>query len=60
MQIELKVKDVIGQDEDKRHVFLVDNEEFKRCIMQHKGFSEINNRNIQITNNKKGYDRTRS
>ena len=38
MQIELKVKDVIGQDEDKRHVFLVDNEEFKRCIMQHEGF----------------------
>ena len=24
-------------------------------IHKHKGFSEINNRNIQITNNKKGY-----
>ena len=38
MEVHLKVKDVIGQDEDKRHVFLVDNEEFKRCIMQHEGF----------------------
>lgn len=24
-------------------------------IHKHRGFSEINNRNIQITNNKKGY-----
>lgn len=38
MEVHLKVKDVIGKDEDKRHVFLVDNEEFKRCIMQHEGF----------------------
>jgi hypothetical protein len=38
MEVHIKVKDVIGQDEDKRHVFLVDNEEFKRCIMQHEGF----------------------
>lgn len=38
MEVHLKVKDVIGQDEEKRHVFLVDNEEFKRCIMQHENF----------------------
>lgn len=38
MRIELKVKDVLEMTEEKRHVFLVDNEEFKRCIMQHEGF----------------------
>ena len=38
MEVHLKVKDVIGQDKDKRHVFFVDNEEFKRCIMQHQEF----------------------
>ena len=27
----------------------------KKTKHKHKGFSEINNRNIQITNNKKGY-----
>jgi len=38
MRIELKVKDVLEMTEEKRHVFLVDNEEFKRCIMQHQEF----------------------
>lgn len=38
MKIHLKINDVVGQDEKGRHVFLVDNEEFKRCIMQHEGF----------------------
>ena len=38
MRIELKVKDVEGMTDEKRHVFIVDNEEFKRCIMQHPEF----------------------
>lgn len=38
MKIHLKINDVVGQDEKGRHVFLVDNEEFKRCIMQHQEF----------------------
>lgn len=38
MRIELKIKDVLEMTEKKRHIFLVDNEEFKRCIMQHEGF----------------------
>ncbi len=38
MRIELKVKDVEGMTDEKRHIFLVDNEEFKRCIMQHPQF----------------------
>lgn len=38
MRIELKVKDVLEMTEQKRHVFLVDNEEFSRCIMQHENF----------------------
>lgn len=38
MRIELKVKDVEGMTDEKRHIFLVDNEEFKRCIMQHQEF----------------------
>ena len=38
MRIELKVKDVLEMTEEKRHVFLVDNEELKRCIMQHQEF----------------------
>ena len=38
MRIELKINDVLEMTEEKRHVFLVDNEEFKRCIMQHQEF----------------------
>ena len=38
MRIELRVKDVEGMTNEKRHVFFVDNEEFKRCIMQHHDF----------------------
>ena len=38
MKIELKIKDVLEMTEEKRHIFLVDNEEFKRCIMQHQEF----------------------
>lgn len=38
MEVHLKVKDVVGMDEDKRHVFLVDNEEFKKTILEHEGF----------------------
>lgn len=38
MRIELKVNDVIEMTEEKRHVFLVDNKELKRCIMQHQEF----------------------
>ena len=38
MKIELKIKDVECMTDEKRHVFLVDNEEFKRCIMQHQEF----------------------
>ena len=38
MEIHLKIKDVIGQDEQKRHVFIVDNEEFKNTILEHEGF----------------------
>ena len=38
MRIELKVNDVLEITEEKRHVFIVDNEELKRCIMQHEGF----------------------
>lgn len=38
MRIELKVNDVLEMTEEKRHVFLVDNEELKRCIMQHQEF----------------------
>lgn len=38
MRIELKVKEVVEMTDEKRHVFLVDNEEFKRCIMQHQEF----------------------
>lgn len=38
MEVHLKVKDVVGMDEYKRHVFLVDNEEFKKTILEHEGF----------------------
>ena len=38
MRIELKINDVLEMTEEKRHVFLVDNEEFKRCVMQHENF----------------------
>lgn len=38
MEVHLKVKDVIGQDEDNRHIFLVDNKEFKKTILEHEGF----------------------
>lgn len=38
MEIHLKIKDVIGQDEQKRHIILVDNEEFKNTILEHEGF----------------------
>ena len=38
MRIELKVNDVLEMTEEKRHVFLVDNKELKRCIMQHQEF----------------------
>ena len=38
MKIELKIKDVECMTDEKRHIFLVDNEEFKRCIMQHQEF----------------------
>lgn len=38
MEIHLKIKDVVGQDEEKRHVLLVDNEEFKKAILEHEGF----------------------
>ena len=38
MEVHLKVKDVVGMDENKRHVFLVDNEEFKKTILEHEGF----------------------
>ena len=38
MRIELKVKDVEGMTDEKRHIFLVDNEELKRCVMQHQNF----------------------
>lgn len=38
MKIELKIKDVECMTDEKRHVFLVDNEELKRCIMQHQEF----------------------
>ena len=38
MRIELKVNDVLEMTEEKQHVFLVDNEELKRCIMKHQEF----------------------
>lgn len=38
MKIELRIKDVEGMTDEKRHIMLVDNEEFKRCIMQHEDF----------------------
>ena len=38
MEIHIKIKDVVGQDEEKRHVLLVDNEEFKKTILEHEGF----------------------
>lgn len=38
MEVHLKIKDVIGQDEQKRHIILVDNCEFKNSILEHEGF----------------------
>lgn len=36
MEIHLKIKDVVGQDEKGRHIFLVNNEDLRDCILEHK------------------------
>ena len=36
MEIHLKIKDVVGQDEKGRHIFLVNNEDLRDCILERK------------------------
>ena len=36
MEIHLKIKDVVGQDEKGRHIFFVNNEDLRDCILERK------------------------
>jgi len=41
MEIHLKIKDVVGMDEQKRHILRVDVEEVKRILQERKLWNEL-------------------
>ena len=38
MELHLKINDVVGMDDQKRHILHVDGEQLLKALMEHKGW----------------------